>query len=342
MAQFGSADWTIPLHVAVSVGTLADGPAAVPQEAAQARASEGMFGRSEEEIIAEAVRKLSLSALSGDGFSWPAALATVLCSHLSYNSEAAVRRTATRWGFGTCEFIGAADTECFVASTPEAVVVAFRGTQQPADWLINLNAAWTRAPFGDVHRGFYFALQSVRSPIEDALNEAGARRKKVILTGHSLGGALATIGAAQWYGEFPIRGVYTFGQPAVGFSFLRSWFGVRYPDSFFRFVNDDDVVTWVPPGYRHVGKLYRFTSRGRIRHESFTPSAGLESATNDTPTMTPEQFAQLKAKLQAARTAAPAGMNEALHPTVAQEGFLPSIADHTLSRYVEQVLKHVD
>ncbi|WP_197444256.1 lipase family protein [Maioricimonas rarisocia] len=305
--------------------------------------TEGLFGRQREDVFERAAGRFSLDALARDGFAWQTALNAVLCSHVAYRSaDAASRFARNRWNFDTCQPIAASDTEGFVASTSDAIVVAFRGTQQTADWLINLNVSWTRAPYGDVHRGFHDAFQSVRTQLEDALADARASEKQVLITGHSLGGALATIAAAEWHGQYPIAGIYTFGQPAVGFTALRSYIAVRYRHSFHRFVNDDDIVARVPPGYRHVGKLYHFTG-GNVRHETLSAVPGRTAApvaaANDTPTMTQPEFQQLKAQLEAARTVAPAAVNESLHSNVVQEGFFPSVSDHSLDRYVGKIFE---
>jgi len=334
MSSNVSRTWTIPLQVVISVGTphltVAEGRPTVREHDAT---SEGLFGDRREDVFPGAARRFSLDALPRDSFSWQNALNAALCSHLAYRSDEPVRHTTqSQWGFDTCEPIAAGSTECFVASTPKAVVVAFRGTQQTADWLINLDARWTTATYGAVHRGFYDAFQSVRARLEAALVEQLASRKKVIITGHSLGGALSTIAAAEWYGRFPITGVYTFGQPAVGFTALRSYLAVRYPESFHRFVNEDDIVPRVPPAYRHVGKLYHFTGN-RVTHEAIAPNA----SHNDTPTMNSAEFAQLKAELQATRAVIPFAVNESLRSDVPLEGWFPSVSDHAMDRYIEKV-----
>lgn len=57
--------------------------------------------------------------------------------------------------------------------------------------------------------------------------------------------------------------------------------------------------------------------------------------------MTRAEFEQLKGQLQAARTVAPAAVNESLHADVTQEGFFPSVSDHSLDRYIGKILDRV-
>ncbi|MFG0295915.1 MAG: Mbeg1-like protein [Maioricimonas sp. JB045] len=342
--------WTIPLQVSVSIGgpipSAPPNPSAPPVPAGRERVTaEGMFGRRVEDVFERAVRQFSLDALAGNEFTWQNALNMALCSHVAYRTATDATRIArNRLHFDTCQPIAASGTEGFVAATPEAVVVAFRGTQQTADWLINLNVSWTNARYGAVHRGFHDAFQSVRTVLEEALAYAHADARPVLITGHSLGGALATIAAAEWHGRYPIAGIYTFGQPAVGFSAFRSHIAVRYRHTFHRVVNDDDIVARVPPGYRHVGRLYHFTA-GEVRHETLMASPGTDAApasvADDTPTMTRAEFEQLKGQLQLARTVAPAAVNESLHADVTQEGFFPSVSDHSLDRYIGKIFDHV-
>jgi alpha-beta hydrolase superfamily lysophospholipase len=76
----------------------------------------------------------------------------------------------------------------------------------------------------------------------------------LFLTGHSLGGALATLAASRW----PARACYTFGAPRVGDgAFART---LRAP--LYRVVNGQDVVPRVPPasdllGFADAGELHQ-------------------------------------------------------------------------------------
>ena len=175
--------WTIPLTVSVSLGVPQAGEADTVERLRRERefSEWWFFGRSPEprDPFAEASPRFSLAALSLDVFSWQAALNAALCSWLAYQSDAKVGSTTKNtWGFDTCDSVAVDDTECFVASTPKAVVVAFRGTQESGDWLINLNLATTRASYGYVHRGFYSAFQSVRGSLEQILADVARKTRK--------------------------------------------------------------------------------------------------------------------------------------------------------------------
>ena len=146
------------------------------------------------------------------------------------------------------------DTQGFVAvrqpdDVPGMAVVSFRGTQQVRDWMTNLkahkvavrsaNPASSRT-LGHVHRGFNRAYKSVEPQIVEYLK--GFEEYPLYITGHSLGGALATLATWHMPGE-KLAACYTFGAPRVGDSQLLDQF--RTP--VYRVVNGADPVPMVPP-----------------------------------------------------------------------------------------------
>lgn len=145
-------------------------------------------------------------------------------------------------------------TQCFVARDPgrDFAVVAFRGTEvsEIRDLLADLDLfpdEATDAP-GKVHRGFKNALDEVWGDVRRLLDDTAA--SKVWFTGHSLGAGLATLASSRYPGE---QGVYTFGSPRVG----DRGYAAGYGEYHYRFVNQNDLVTLVPPEpfFSHVGSL---------------------------------------------------------------------------------------
>jgi len=150
-----------------------------------------------------------------------------------------------------------------------AIIMAFAGTDPlvPANWIsdfdVGLNVGFNTGPGfgvtpGPVHRGFDRAFDAVSDQVTLALAERGV--EPLLITGHSMGGALAVIAADHCLTEKKLRAtaVYAFGMPRVG----DEDFAVRYNDTLgattYRLVHGDDIVATVPPsrfGFRHVGRL---------------------------------------------------------------------------------------
>ena len=99
------------------------------------------------------------------------------------------------------------DTQGFVAvrrasDEMDMGVASFRGTENEQDWKTNLRCSLTpadspqaegRESAGKVHQGFHDAFRSVRDQVDR--NLPCAEGLPIFTTGHSLGGALATLGA---------------------------------------------------------------------------------------------------------------------------------------------------
>ena len=134
---------------------------------------------------------------------------------------------------------------------------------------------------GRVHKGFFLGwaiieesvlAQIFRWPKDFA--SKGKRRPPLYVTGHSLGGVLATIAAAALMDHnVEIAGAYTFGQPRVGDRTFVNQLNSRTNGKVFQFVNNNDLVPRVPPPfsvwnptrfYGHVGKATYFDGRGMI------------------------------------------------------------------------------
>ena len=76
---------------------------------------------------------------------------------------------------------------------------------------------------------------------------------------------MATLAAAQLiHADQPFYGVYTFGQPRCGDRDFARVFNLEAKDRFFRFQNNNDIVTRVPArvmGYSHVGKFIYISAK---------------------------------------------------------------------------------
>ncbi|WP_416668559.1 lipase family protein [Egbenema bharatensis] len=188
----------------------------------------------------------------------------------------------------------ATDTQCAILPENTEITIVFRGSESSFDWDTNFASQQERAEFdqkiiqGEIvdaadrekvypypdggssgammHRGFVRAYFSVRDEIHDYIK--GRTISTVITTGHSLGGALATLCAIDIQYNFSeqIKTIesYTFGSPKVGNDKFRDSFNRRVPKSY-RFVHGMDIVAelprWWQGGYHHVDKELRIGRR---------------------------------------------------------------------------------
>jgi triacylglycerol lipase len=125
-----------------------------------------------------------------------------------------------------------------------------------------------------VHLGFSRALDVIWLELLDDVLSWKAPEQTLWVTGHSLGGALATLAVDRLTDTdagVDIAGLYTFGQPRAGDRDFAENFDRKMPRRAFRFVNDEDAVTRVPwpPAFRHVGKEYVFDRDGKLAEASF-------------------------------------------------------------------------
>jgi predicted lipase len=132
-----------------------------------------------------------------------------------------------------------------------AIVVIFRGSANFQNWLTNLNTVRTSYPACggcSVHSGFYSGYNSVSSTVKNDVNNLKSKYRdaKLIIAGHSLGGALAILAAADLVNLHAIDATYTFGQPRIGNDAFAAWYPTRVRNTF-RVIHYADIVPHVPP-----------------------------------------------------------------------------------------------
>lgn len=152
--------------------------------------------------------------------------------------------------------------------------MSFRGTNEFMDWIDNINALSVEELFGGFHRGFWKSVDDVWQPLYSklmSLNTAGKKRP-LFITGHSLGGAMATIAAARLiHLDQPFTSVYTFGQPRALTRNTSRIFNAECKSRYFRFHNNNDIVTRVPArimNYSHIGTYLYISDEKEIHKEA--------------------------------------------------------------------------
>ncbi len=184
------------------------------------------------------------------------------------------------------------DTQAFIFRTDNCIVLTFRGSQEIRDWYTNFNTKLRKFTIrregqtaissykGRVHTGFFLGWASVEKDVLKQIKhwqrqlQPGETLPPLLVTGHSLGGALATMAVASLQdNNMNVAGLYTFGQPRVGdLSFTRQ-LNTTLANKVFRFINNNDVVPHVPPPfsihnptrlYAHLGTVKYFNSKGLL------------------------------------------------------------------------------
>lgn len=148
------------------------------------------------------------------------------------------------------------DAQVVVSKTDDTTCIAFRGTTSAEDWKLN-SRVWLVPsqldPRGKVHAGFSLAWESIKKEVYAAIEKNGV--DNLLITGHSLGSALAHVACtdiAKKYPAFDLE-VITFGGPRPG----NKQFGIKCREKcpkMIRVVFENDVVPNMPSmlfGYNH-------------------------------------------------------------------------------------------
>ncbi|CAD7701829.1 unnamed protein product [Ostreobium quekettii] len=186
-----------------------------------------------------------------------------------------------------CEFVREKlDTNAFVAWNQRTIVVSFRGTHSATNLLTDLQL-W-RVPHLDprgllclmtmplVHKGFYQSWKTLsKSIVPMVLKISGSpdfdrHHMKMLLTGHSLGGAIAQLAAYDIRKLLGLRedqiSVYTLGCPRVGNHAFAQDYSNYVPDTW-HVVNNIDAISRSPKLwflYKHTGHKAVINSLGHL------------------------------------------------------------------------------
>ncbi|URD75823.1 lipase precursor [Musa troglodytarum] len=151
-----------------------------------------------------------------------------------------------------------------IAHDLNSIIIAFRGTTETRNWIADLfwkqlDFSYPGAEDAMVHHGFYSAYHN--TSLRHGILSAFQRTRElygtlhIIVTGHSLGGALASFCALDLTVNHRVELVrlMTFGQPRIGNAAFASYFSKFVPDAV-RVTHENDIVPHLPPYYSYFPK----------------------------------------------------------------------------------------
>tara|TARA_B100001093_G_scaffold3139_3_gene3241 strand:+ start:12143 stop:12829 length:687 start_codon:yes stop_codon:yes gene_type:complete len=151
------------------------------------------------------------------------------------------------------------DCQAFVTTNEKDIIITGQGTTTIKDWMIDFQIYRKRVSYLNdtlVHAGFVKAYDSVREDIHKEVRrliEEG-KYERIVCTGHSLFGAIATIAGLDCSLKYdmPVCCV-TFGSPRVGSKEFVKCFNDNI-DGSFRCVQNKDPITFtpLPIRFKHV------------------------------------------------------------------------------------------
>jgi triacylglycerol lipase len=183
-----------------------------------------------------------------------------IANKLSHNRDPVqIQKETQKWGFHQFRFLTSVKTgvDVYVTSNDSFVLVSFRGTQEPIDFIKNFNfipqSGSNLGIPGQIHGGFSESFLSIWPQLQSSVKEFSNLKKPVVITGHSLGGAMATLAAVKLHQEgLKVSMVYTFGQPRIGDKEFAVYVDKILGNRYHRVVYHNDLVARIPPSRESV------------------------------------------------------------------------------------------
>lgn len=189
-------------------------------------------------------------------------------SNLAYKDPKEAHKIFSKMEFKST-FYEHKGSQVYVVEDDHDIIIICRGTE-PKEWNdikadLNIDRVPSRSGEGQVHRGFRTYTDNVWEPVKGHVLKTP--NKKLWLTGHSLGAAMATLMAKRFVMDplnLPVEALFTFGSPRVGCKKYINQFNDKVTHN--RWVNDGDIVSKVPfsPFYYHCGTKHHIGQSGVI------------------------------------------------------------------------------
>ncbi len=160
----------------------------------------------------------------------------------------------------TVGYTSSGDVRYFHYVDKDTQWIVFLGSVTTTNWIANFQTGFidAPAPIGmKVHKGFWGVASSVYSTLESLIKQNPD--KKIRITGHSLGGAVAVLLSLMLAEDHTIDTLITFGQPQIttagGVYLFNTKFSKKVP--LIRFINNHDQVPFmlalINKSYFHFG-----------------------------------------------------------------------------------------
>jgi hypothetical protein len=156
------------------------------------------------------------------------------------------------------------------------LVVAIRGTNAAPEWFTDTDFTPVKRTIGKVtgyvHDGFDYCFESFAAQVTGVVTQMASSMpggaKGILITGHSLGGALASlvvlsIESSEWFASSGLGKVqaYLYAAPKVGKESFATAYDALTDLEIFNIQNKNDIVPHEPPdilGFRAVGDILEF------------------------------------------------------------------------------------
>ncbi|UVM48538.1 lipase family protein [Pseudomonas sp. B21-015] len=167
--------------------------------------------------------------------------------------------------FDDSAFDDGTDTQAFITHHDTLILISIRGTAGGADALRDMDA--TQVPFGEwpgkVHSGFYGAAKVAYDFVDRYLDKF-YNGQKLVITGHSLGGAIALIVSEMLRRNKRYAAdivLYTYGSPRAG---DKVFVEGASPLIHHRTVNHNDPVPSVPSTWMDTSTKREYIAQGVV------------------------------------------------------------------------------
>jgi hypothetical protein len=158
----------------------------------------------------------------------------------------------------------------FVLTSDTHNIIVFRGTSNPKEWIANFQANQSNYVQGGVNRGrVHTGFLRLYTQLSPQVQRAAKQFKPALpcfVTGHSLGGALATLATTDLtHNNRALQNIqlYSYAAPRIGDGAFANYINTIAPNTF-RIINLSDIVPMVPPTtlraqeFTHAGQEWVF------------------------------------------------------------------------------------